>query len=68
MTAYGLLYSLIYAFFIVGASVGPVLAGKIFDMTGNYSMAIWTVIGLLLTGAGATLTLPRFNQNRAVEP
>ena len=68
MTAYGLLYSLIYAFFIVGASVGPVLAGKIFDMTGNYSLAIWTVIGLLLTGAGATLTLPRFDQNRAVEP
>jgi hypothetical protein len=29
-------------------------------MTGNYSLAIWTVIGLLLTGAGAALTLPRF--------
>jgi MFS family permease len=67
MSAYGLLYSLIYAFFIVGASVGPVLAGKIFDMTGNYSLAIWTVIGLLLAGAGAALTLPRFKSGRMVE-
>ena len=64
MSAYGVLYSLIYAFFIVRASVGPVLAGKIFDMTGNYSLAIWAVIGLLLTGAGAVLTLPRFDRAR----
>ena len=65
MSAYGMLYSLIYACFIVGASIGPVLAGKIFDMTGNYSLAIWTVIGLLLAGAGATLTLPRFDASPA---
>jgi MFS family permease len=65
MSSYGVLYALIYACFIVGASIGPVLAGKIFDMTGNYSLAIWTVIGLLLTGAGATLTLPRFDASPA---
>jgi cyanate permease len=61
MAAYGMLYAMIYAFFVVGASVGPVLAGRTFDMTGNYSLAIWMVIGLLLTGASAILTLPRFD-------
>ena len=61
MAAYGVLYAMIYAFFVVGASVGPVLAGRTFDMTGNYSLAIWMVIGLLMTGASAILTLPRFD-------
>ena len=61
MTSYGFLYAVIYALFAVGASLGPALAGAIFDATGSYKMVLWGIVALFCLAACALLTLPRFD-------
>ena len=51
--------------FWLGAAIGPVLAGRLFDHYGDYRVALWTIIGMLGFTALATLTLPRFERNPA---
>ncbi|MFL9862188.1 hypothetical protein PQR72_41825 [Paraburkholderia madseniana] len=60
MKSYGRIYAVIYSAFVVGAAIGPVLAGRLFDLQGNYQQALWMVISLLLAGAGAISTLPGY--------
>lgn len=64
MRRYGFLYATIYACFAVGAAVGPVAAGRAYDLTGSYAAAIWGVVVLLVAGALAALSLPRFDALR----
>ncbi|WP_343716336.1 MFS transporter [Inquilinus sp.] len=64
MRRYGFLYATIYAFFAVGAAIGPLVAGRIYDATGGYGAAIWTVVACLVGGALAALSLPRFDALR----
>lgn len=61
---YGFLYATIYAWFVVGAAIGPYVAGRIYDATGNYSAAIWGVVACLVAGALAALSLPGFDALR----
>ncbi|WP_207005021.1 MFS transporter [Trinickia mobilis] len=61
MRSYGRLYAVVYSAFVVGAAIGPVLAGRLFDLQGNYQQALWMVIVLLLVGAGAISTLPGYS-------
>ena len=61
MRSYGCLYAVSYSAFVVGAAIGPVLAGRLFDLQGNYQQALWMVIVLLLVGAGAISTLPGYS-------
>ncbi len=57
---YGKLYAVVYAMFIVGNSIGPFVAGKIFDATKTYSVVLWVNIGLLIASAIVMFLLPRF--------
>jgi len=43
----------------VGGSVGPILAGRIFDTTGSYAPAFATLAGLAAAGLALVLSLPR---------
>jgi MFS family permease len=40
-------------FITIGFAAGPVVAGRIFDKTGSYSVALWLFIALAIISAGA---------------
>lgn len=63
MARYAYVYGFIYAMFLVGTASGPALAGRAYDAAGNYTMTIWGVITLLIVGALAILTLPKFEKH-----
>ena len=35
-------------FFTLGAAISPVVTGRIFDVTGNYSIAVWSFVAMYL--------------------
>ncbi len=59
---YGFLYASVYACFWFGASLGPAIAGRLFDHYGNYDKALIMVVGLLVFGALTAVSLPRFSK------
>ena len=58
MRAHGAIFGLILFFGTVGASVGPILAGLLFDTTGSYFYAFVTLIALAVIALALALTLP----------
>jgi MFS family permease len=52
---FGTLYGLVGVFHTLGAAVGPVIAGRIFDVTGSYAFAFETFVVLLLLGSAAVM-------------
>jgi cyanate permease len=60
MAHYGSIYGLQYSIFILGAGISPIFIGYIWDVTGNYDMALFIAAGLLVPAALIALTLPRF--------
>lgn len=59
---YGFIYGAVYAVFGIAISVGPILAGRVFDATGSYSFALIGVAVLLVLGCATLLTLPRYGE------
>jgi len=60
MKDYGKIYGWLYAIFMAGTSLGPVLAGVSYDHYGNYSVGVG-ILGGCLVGAGLlSLTLGPF--------
>jgi len=60
MKAYGGIYGWLYAAFMIGTSLGPLLAGAAFDHYGDYALAT-SVLGVFLAAAAIlTWLLPRF--------
>lgn len=59
---YGFLYASVYACFWFGASLGPAIAGRLFDHYGDYELALVMVIALMVCGAAAAASLPRFDR------
>ena len=57
---YGFLYALVYAFFWIGIALGPAITGRLYDAFGDYQMALRMIVIMLLVGAAAAYTLPRF--------
>lgn len=55
--SHGVLFGIVAFAGTVGGSVGPTLAGLLFDITGSYKWAFWTCTALLLTGLGLLLSL-----------
>lgn len=58
LRAHGALFGLILFFGTIGGAVGPILAGRIFDLTGSYSLAFSTLAGLAGLGLTIVLLLP----------
>jgi MFS family permease len=65
LSAYGRIYGVLYAVFMVGTSIGPVLAGATFDHFGNYRVAEILLGTCLALAALVSLALPRFRPEPA---
>lgn len=57
---YGAIYGFQYSMFSLGAATSPIVAGYIWDTTGNYDMALIGASILLGVSVVIALTLPRF--------
>ena len=62
--AHGAIFGRLVFFGTIGAVVGPVVAGRIFDVTGSYDFAFGGLAAMGAVGLVLALTLPR---RRAVE-
>ena len=57
---YGFIYATVYACFWLSSSLGPAIAGRLFDHYGDYQTTLAMVIGLMVFGALASVSLPRY--------
>jgi predicted MFS family arabinose efflux permease len=57
---YGVIFGMQYSVFIVGSGISPILAGQIWDRTGNYDIALIGASVLLMAAVMISLTLPKF--------
>ena len=60
LVAYGRIYGWLYAVFMVGTSIGPIVAGAAFDRFGNYRLAAMGLGGCLAVAGLLSWGLPRF--------
>lgn len=60
MRSYGTIFGWLYAAFLIGAAGGPLLAGYLFDSTGNYIVALLISAGAMASAAVACLFLKRY--------
>ncbi|MEM1200449.1 MAG: MFS transporter, partial [Pseudomonadota bacterium] len=58
LKAHGAIFGLILLFGTIGGSLGPILAGWAFDVSGSYTMAFSSLAGLLVFGLLLVLRLP----------
>lgn len=63
--AFGVLYSIVYSVFMIGASFGPVVAGFVFDATASYDIPLILAASMMAVAAVVLLTLPRFTRDAA---
>jgi predicted MFS family arabinose efflux permease len=64
MRAYTAIYGVLYAFFSVGAGVGPLLFGWSFEATGSYRLILNAAFASLLICGAALLCLGRYRYAR----
>ena len=57
---YGVLFGIQYSAFSLGCGISPLLAGQIWDHTGNYDYALIGAAVLLLLAVLISLSLPKF--------
>jgi cyanate permease len=57
LKAYGQVYAAQYIAFQLAVGVGPMLAGRIFDITGSYLLALHLCVGAFFGGALLIATL-----------
>ena len=62
-----MIYGVQYSVFSLGAGISPVLAGYIWDVNGNYDLALIGAAVLLIVGVIIALTLPKFEDVAATD-
>jgi MFS family permease len=62
---YGQIYGWQLAFFALGAGLGPITLGKLYDMTGGYSAGLMACIAGFIVGGGLVAALGRFPERFA---
>ncbi len=62
LRAHGAIFGLVLFFGTLGGAAGPVLAGRIFDLTASYTMAFTTLAALAAMGLLLVLRLPSSGQ------
>jgi MFS family permease len=67
--AHGTLFGLVISCGTFGATLGPIVAGSLFDVWGSYTVAFALLLGFSLTGLAVASMLPRSVQTSgALEP
>lgn len=66
MRALGAVFGAVLFFGTLGGSVGPILAGLAFDLSGSYMPAFLTLLIFAVIGLGLVLSLPRPGRARSV--
>ena len=64
LKSYGKLYGWVFVFFYTGVGIGPPFFGRVFDVYGNYDLALNVAMAALAIGAIAIATLgkaPKFS-------
>ena len=56
--AHGTVFGAIVFFGTIGGAAGPILAGRVFDMTGSYAMAFATLAVMAILGLALVFSLP----------
>lgn len=59
MARYGAAYGGLYAVFLVGAALGPLATGYIFDTTGDYRLALWICAACLVLASLLFRVMPK---------
>ena len=59
MKAHGAIFGAVLFFGTIGGSVGPILAGAVFDYTGSYAPAFFALSAMAATGLALAISLPR---------
>lgn len=59
MKAHGAIFGTVLFFGTIGGSVGPILAGAVFDVTGGYTLAFGTLAVMATIGLLLAISLPR---------
>lgn len=55
--SHGTILGIIVCFGTTGGAIGPLIAGQMFDMTGSYTPAFWSLIAIGVIGFCVLLTL-----------
>ena len=64
--AVGAIFGGIVSFGTVGGAIGPILAGRIFDVTGSYVAAFVTLASMAALGLFLVLSLPRMDRKGTI--
>ncbi len=64
MRSFGTLFGWVAAALLAGVGVGPVIAGKIHDLTGSYDLFLWLVIPLAAIAAALLGTLGSYPEHK----
>lgn len=64
LRSHGLIFGVIYASDMVGGAIGPVMAGKIFDLTGSYHLAF---VSCAVVGSLGSLLVWRLKYDKDFE-
>lgn len=67
LRSYGAILGFQYGLFALGAGLGPLLNGYLFDRFGNYQVALLTAAGVLLLGIPFLLSMGRYPERDAGE-
>lgn len=59
---YGKVYGILYAVFVLGSALSPVIMGVMFDQTGSYDGALMISVIALIVAAGSLLFLPTYER------
>lgn len=58
LKSFGALYGAILAALSIGTAIGPLVAARVFDVTGSYDGFLWAVVALMLASSAALFSLP----------
>lgn len=66
--AHGTLFGLVVSCGTVGATLGPVVAGWLFDTMGSYDIAFALLLGVSVTGLAVAVTMPAKSSSAGAQP
>jgi len=66
--AHGTILGIIVCFGTTGGAIGPIIAGRLFDMSGSYTSAFLALIVISLCGLAVLLPLKPVNDSLLIDP